>query len=324
MGKRIMRRAALLLISALLLFTGCTSIERMLAPGPSPESAPSDQPKAEKTAGLIGPEKPATLPPFEHEYTREALIKALVQFREYSALAENLQSYLWGDPIFEDRLATLAWLEKGPYEPGRSVTLAVYDEKGMQHAEITRGLLREVPGKGRWWHFSYRSGDIDFICEYFTDLNSVPRQILLKNNASGEKISREPFYTEMLAESAPATGAEAHDGEVHGGEAQTSPGQATTSATPGPPSWFDQLRREEYQSQLNPLYAGMQVLGEEAQLIDGRWIRAVHMRSGTGENALHAWFSPDVRGRLLRIKRSDDHVITEVVDRRGELSSQLQ
>ena len=160
---------------------------------------------------------------------------------------------------------------------------------------------REEPGQGRWWRFSYQSSDIDFSCEYFTDLNAVPRQILLKNNASGEELSREPFYTEMLAESVPAS----------------------DNAPSGPPAWFEQLRREEYQAQLNPLYAGMEILGEEAQLIDGRWIRAVHMRSGSGERALHAWFSPDVRGQLLRIKRSDDHVIAEVVARRSGYEAQL-
>ncbi|MDZ7794461.1 MAG: hypothetical protein U5P10_12455 [Spirochaetia bacterium] len=304
-GKTIRRSAAALLIIATLLFSGCASIERMLAPGPKEEAA--GRPAGEKTAGVLRPEKPDTLPPFENEYTREGFIKALVQFQEYSAMAESLQSYLWGDRIFEDRLATVAWLESGPYQAGRAVTLGVYDEEGMQHAEITRGLVREVPGKGRWWRFNYKSDDTSFTCEYFTDLNSVPRQILLKNNASGEKVSREPFYTEMLADSAPASGNEWESG----------------SPKSGPPAWFDQLRQEEYQAQLNPLYAGMEILGEEAQLIDGRWIRAVHMRSGSGDSSVHAWFSPDVRGRLLRIKRSDDHVIAEVVDRISGYAAQL-
>jgi hypothetical protein len=291
LGKAIGRSAAVLLISAGLLLSGCASFERMIAPGPE-----------EETAGLVRPEKPDTLPPFENEYSREGLIKALVQFQEFSAMAESLQPYLWGDRIFEDRLAAVAWLEAGPYAPGRSVTLAVYNEDGVQYAEIIRGLVQEVPGKGRWWRFSYQSGDTYFTCEYFTDLNAVPRQILLKNNASGERVSREPFYTEMLAESPTASGAEPQS---------------------GPPAWFDQLRREEYQAQLNPLYAGMEILGEEAQLIDGRWIRAVHMRSGSADKALHAWFSPDVPGRLLRIKRSDDHVIAEVVERRSGYKAQL-
>lgn len=306
MGKTIRGSAAALLITAVLLFSGCASIGRMLAPGPEQEAA--GRPDGEKTAGLVRPEKPDTLPPFENEYTREGFVKALVQFQVYSAMAESLQPYLWGDRIFEDRLATVAWLEQGPYEAGRAVTLAVYDEDGMQYAEITRGLVQEVPGKGRWWRFSYKSGDTDFTCEYFSDLNSVPRQILLKNNASGEKVSRDPFYTEMLAESAPASGREGDSGRP----------------ASGPPSWFDQLRREEYQAQLNPLYAGMEIIGEEAQLIDGRWIRAVHMRSGSGDRALHAWFSPDVRGRLLRIKRSDDHVIAEVVAQRSNFTSELR
>ncbi len=297
--------AAALLIGFVLLFGGCASIERMIGPGPDQEAA--GRPDGEKSAGLVRPEKPETLPPFENEYSREGLIKALVQFQEYSAMAESFQPYLWGDRIFEDRLATVAWLEQGPYQTGRAVTLAVYNEDGVQYAEITRGLVQEVPGKGLWWRFSYTSGDTDFSCEYFTDLNSVPRQILLKNNASGEQVSREPFYTEMLAESAPASGDQ----------------PASASPASGPPSWFDELRREEYQAQLNPLYAGMEILGEEAQLIDGRWIRAVHMRSGSGDRALHAWFSPDVRGRLLRIKRSDDHVIAEVVARSSGYGLQL-
>jgi len=305
-GNTIRGSAAALLITAVLLFSGCASIERMIDPGP--EEAAAGRPTGEKTAGVLRPEKPETLPPFENEYTREGLIKALVQFQEFSAMAESFQPYMWGDRIFEDRLATVAWLDTEPYEPGRAVTLAVYDEDGVQYAEITRGLVQEVPGKGRWWRFSYKSGDTDFTCEYFTDLNSVPRQILLKNNASGERVSRDPFYTEMLAESAPASGDQ---------PASDSPGT-------GPPSWFDQLRREEYQAQLNPLYAGMEILGEEAQLIDGRWLRAVHMRSGSGDRALHAWFSPDVRGRLLRIKRSDDHVIAEIVARRSGYEAQLR
>lgn len=292
--------AAALLISLVLLFGGCASIERMIGPGP--EEAEAGRPAGEKTAGLVRPEKPDRLPPFENDYTREGLIKALVQFQVYSAMAASLQPYLWGDRIFEDRLATVAWLEGGPYEPGRAVTLAVYDEDGVQYAEITRGLVQNVPGKGRWWRFRYKSGDTDFTGEYFTDLNAIPRQILLRNNASGEKVSREPFYTEMLADSAPVS----------------------DSPASGPPSWFDQLRREEYQAQLNPLYAGMEILGEEAQLIDGRWIRSVHMRSGSGERALHAWFSPDVRGRVLRIKRSDDHVIAEVLERFDGYDSQLR
>ena len=305
MGKTIRCSAAALLLTAVLLFSGCASIGGMLAPGP--KEAAAGRPAEEKTAGALGPEKPDTLPPFENEYSREGLIKALVQFQEYSAMAESLQSYLWGDRIFEDRLATVAWLKAGPYEAGRAVTLVVYDQEGMQYAEITRGLAQEVPGKGRWWRFSYQSGDTSFTCEYFTDLNSVPRKILLKNNASGEQVSREPFYTEIMAESAPPSGN----------------GQTSGSPKSGPPSWFEQLRREEYKAQLNPLYAGMEILGEEAQLIDGRWIRAVHMRSGSGDSALHAWFSPDVHGRLLRIKRSDDHVIAEVVDRISGYVAQL-
>ena len=307
MGNIIRGGAAALLLAALVLFSGCASIERMLAPGQA--EAGAGRAAGEETAGLVRPEKPERLPAFENEYSREGLIKALVQFQEFTAMAESFQPYLWGDRIFEDRLATVAWLEQGPYEAGRAVTLAVYDEDGVQYAEITRGLVQEVPGKGRWWRFSYQNGDTHFTCEYFTDLNAVPRQILLKNNASGEKISREPFFAEMLAESAPTS----PDGDQPAGGSQVS----------GPPAWFDELRREEYQAQLNPLYAGMEILGEEAQLIDGRWIRAVHMRSGSGERALHAWFSPDVRGRLLRIKRSDDHVIAEVVARRGGFEAQL-
>lgn len=300
MRKTVVRRAAALILTAILLLSGCASVDRMLAPGR--EEAAAEAPADEKTAGLLRPEKPDTLPPFENEYSREGLIKALMQFQEFSAMDESFQPYLWGDRIFEDRLATVAWLEAGPHEPGRAVTLAVYDEDGVRYAEITRGLVQNVPGKGRWWRFSYKSDDTVFSCEYFTDLNSVPRHILLKNNASGEKVSREPFYTEMLAESAPAS----------------------DSPAAGPPEWFEQLRQEQYHSQLNPLYAGMEIIGEEAQLIDGRWIRAVHMRSGSGDRALHAWFSPDVHGRLLRIKRSDDHVIAEVLDRFDGYDSQLR
>ncbi len=332
MNKTVKHSTAAVVIGAVLMLSGCASIEKMRGPEPGPEKQAPAPSEAEKTAGLVRPEKPDTLPSFEHEYTREGLIKALVQFQEYSALAETLQSYLWGDRIFEDHLATIAWLDSGPYDPGRAVRLAVYNEKGERYAEISRGLVEEVPGKGRWWRFSYKSGDTDFTCEYFTDLNAVPRRVLLKNNASGEKISREPFYTEMLAESeSPGSDArQSGSGKASGSKEEpagdTEPGSAGKpgSAASAPPAWFDQLRREEYQAGLNPLYAGMQVLGEEAQLIDGRWIRAVHMRSGSGANALHAWFSPDVRGRLLRIKRSDDHVIAEVVEQSSNFESHFQ
>lgn len=290
-------------ILAVLLFLGsCASIERMMTPQDE-SAAGAGEPRA---AAAVPPEKPERLPRFENQYTREELIKALVQFQEFSALAEALPRYMWGDRVFEDHLATIAWLESGPYEQGRGVTLSIYDEQGAQHAQLTRGLSEVIPGRGRWWTFSYSSEEADFTCEYISDLNGVPRKILLKNNASGETTAREPFFTEFL-------------GPEEGSELGPENGESETGSS-SVPGWFDQLRREEYQDTLNPMYAGMQILGEEAVLIQGRWLRAVHMRSG----ALNAWFSPDVPGKLLRIQRSDDHVIAELTERHTGYERKLQ
>lgn len=297
-AKTPVRAAGFVGILAVLLFLGsCASIERMMAPH-GESAAGAEEPRA---AAAVPPEKPERLPRFENQYTREELIKALVQFQELSALADALPRYMWGDRVFEDHLATIAWLESGPYQQGKGVTLRIYDERGAEHAQLTRGLSKVIPGRGRWWTFTYSSEKADFTCEYFTDLNGVPRKILLKNNASGETTNREPFFTEIL-----------------GPEESPQPGSSRV------PGWFEQLRQEEYQDTLSPLYAGMQILGEEAVLIQGRWLRAVHMRSGSGSGALHAWLSPDVRGKLLRIQRSDDHIIAELAERHTGYERTLQ
>src|SRR6056297_294588 len=193
--KTLVRLAGAVVVLAVLLFLGsCASIERMMAPQGEP-AAGVEEPQA---AAAVPPAKPERLPRFENEYTREELVKAMVQFQEFSALAEALPRYMWGDRVFEDHLASIAWLESGPYQQGRGVTLRVYDERGTEHAQLTRGLSEVIPGRGRWWTFTYSSEKTDFTCEYFTDLNGVPRKILLKNNASGETTAREPFFTEFL------------------------------------------------------------------------------------------------------------------------------
>ncbi len=294
-SKTLFKISAVAAILAVLLFLGsCASIERMMAP-PGESAAGAEEPQA---AAAVPPEKPERLPRFENDYTREELVKALVQFQEFSSLADTLPRYMWGDRVFEDHLASIAWLESGPYEQGKGVTLRIYDEQGTEHAQLTRGLSEEIPGKGRWWTFTYSSEEADFTCEYLSDLNGVPRRILLKNNASGETTAREPFFTEFLG----------------------TEDERTETGSSSVPGWFDQLRQEEYQDTLNPMYAGMQILGEEAISIQGRWMRAVHMRNG----ALNAWFSPDVPGKLLRIQRSDDHIIAELIERRTGYERKLQ
>jgi len=305
--KTLVRLAGAVVVLAVLLFLGsCASIERMMAPQGEP-AAGVEEPRA---AAAVPPEKPERLPRFENQYTREELIKALVQFQEFSALADTLPRYMWGDRVFEDHLATIAWLENGPYKQGVGVTLRIYDQDGAEHARLTRGLSEGIPGRGRWWTFTYSGEKADFTCEYLSGLNGVPRKILLKNNASGETMARDPFFMEILG---PEEGPQL---DPEGKSVETGSSQA--------PDWFDQLRREEYQASLTPVYAGMQILGEEAVLIQGKWLRAVHLRSGSGSGALHAWLSPDVPGKLLRIQRSDDHIIAELTERHTDYERTLQ
>lgn len=279
----------------------CSSLRGLYTPG---EDAAREAP-AEELA-MAGPEEAEVkpeLPPFRNEYRREDFIRALVQLDEIRESGEYFDQYMWGDQLFEDSLASITWLAGDPLQPGRGVEMVVYDDFGGEYLRVRRGWVREGDRSGQagqpdlWWKMVWKkAGGKEFICETLVDEAGVPQLLRVKDLDSGETMKRPTFYTMMLEDGS---------SEASGGNAEAGTGGG---------NWFRNIREDEYRAGITPLYAGMEIVGEEAVMIGGRWVRAVRMESApvVQGQVLEAWFSPDVSGRLLRIALRDGRTIVEV------------
>lgn len=290
---------AIVLLSATVgLFTGCAGLEGMFRGGGTADSGAGRS--GEKIAASAEEERGPKLPPFTHGYSRQDMLRALVQLNELRESADYIRDYFYGDVIFEDYLASIIWLETEPYFAGQGVTLAFYDDEGNPYHRITRGWA-----EGSVWKMDHEMSDASFACEVRTDADRIPREVRVRNLKSGEIIRRDTFYTDMVGKT-----------EVkEGGTAQNA--QAA--------QWFESLRREEYQSKISSVYAAMDVVGEESVLIAGSWVRAVKMSSSPepSRDTLVGWFSPDISGKVLKISRGDGSLIAQVVAFQKSLPAEL-
>ncbi|HDQ14697.1 MAG TPA: hypothetical protein ENN41_07780, partial [Sediminispirochaeta sp.] len=239
----------LLSVLTLILLAGCL--------GAPPRDKPRDEASRSRMAMAAPPEEAPTLPPISYEYRREDLLRALIRLNKVRESTEYFSQYLWGDQRFEDLLASVTWLSDEPFHPGRAVLIAFYDEEGREYQRIKTGWIEFDRSRGGVFLLEHRSTEQHFRCEVRVDAGRVPREIFLKNLRSGEKISKQSFFVDLLEE-------------------ERSASQET---------WFDQVRREEYQSSISPIYASLEIVGEETIRVADRWIRAVRMsnRHGDGE-----------------------------------------
>lgn len=295
---------------AVMILGSCSSLRGLYAPG---EDAARKENVAELAmAGPEEAEEKPELPPFRNDYNREDFIRALVQLDVIRESGEYFDQYMWGDQLFEDSLASITWLAGDPLLVGRGVELVVYDDLGGEYLRVRRGWIREGIRNGSgaqaerggraaqpdlWWKMIWRKpGEREFVCETLVDEAGVPQLLRVKDLASGETMKRPTFYTTML----------------EGGNSESSGGIA--EAGDGGGNWFRNIREDEYRAGITPLYAGMEIVGEEVVMVGGRWVRAVRMESAPVPegSVLEAWFSPDVSGRLLRIALRDGRTIAEV------------
>lgn len=277
----------------LVLFSGCTTLDRFFA-------EPEEERRRSAAGASAAPEKKPELPALEYEYSREEFIKALVQLDEMRESAEFVQQFMWGDEVFEDSIASITWLSTPPVLEGTGATLVFYDEEGWEYRRISHGWVDMDPRSGSWWKMSQHSQDLQFSCEVRLNADGIPQEVFLLNEASGERIQRRTFYSQMEIS---ASG-------------DSSPAQpASLAEEKADMSWFERIRREEYQAAVTPLYAGLEIEGEETLWAAGRWFRAVKMSSAPGPDGrqLEAWFSPHVPGKVLRIALNEDRVIAELI-----------
>jgi len=288
------------------LFTGCTGLGGMFRSGGTADSGTGGS--GDNVAASIEAERGPKLPPFTHGYSRQEMLRALVQLNELRESVDYIRDYFYGDVLFEDYLASIIWLETEPYFAGQGVTLAFYDDDGNPYHRITRGWAEGFSGDdggGYIWKMDHETFDLSFDCEVRTDADRIPREVRVKNLKSGETIRRDTFYADMVGKT-----------EVkEGGTAQND--QAA--------QWFESLRREEYQSKISSVYAAMDIVGEESVLIAGRWVRAVKMSSSPepSRDTLVGWFSPDISGKVLKISRGDGSLIAQVVTFQKSLPAEI-
>ncbi|MGC9311892.1 MAG: hypothetical protein ACP5IA_04295 [Sediminispirochaetaceae bacterium] len=303
MVKNLLAAAALAVFAAMVL-GGCAGLAEML-PGRGGADARGGA-DDEVAAGSAVPGKRPKLPPFTHGYGREEMVRALVQLNDLRESVDHVSEYLWGDLVFEDYLSSIIWLESEPYLPGQGVTLAFYDEEGNPYHRIRRGWAAGS-GEDRYiWKMEHEAPDGQFICEVRTGPEGIPQEVRVKNIESGEIIRRPTFYAQMQPD-------------------QPEAANMTEQSYDQTVAWFEKIRREEYQSKITAAYAAMDIVGEEAVLIAGRWVRAVKMSSGSEENreTLVGWFSPDISGKVLKITRGDGSLIAQVVDFEPRLQAEL-
>ena len=266
----------------LVLASGCAGLRGVIGTGD--EAVESEAASELAMVGRVEEEEKPELPPFRNQYIREDFIRALVQLDEIRESTEYFDQYMWGDQLFEDSLASITWLAGEPVSPGQGVLLVMYDDRGGEYLRIKKGWIEDQPGGDGWWKMEVKSRGENFACEVKVDAKGVPQMIRVKDLDSGEKLERTTFYAQMP--------------EGEGGDGE----------------WFQNIRREEYLAGITPLYAGMEITGEEVIMAGGRWLRAVRMESAPVPNGavLEAWFSPDVSGKVLRIALREGRVIAEL------------
>ena len=299
--------AAVLALFAVLMLGGCAGLAEMLpGRGGAGIRGGSDD---EIAAGSAAPGKRPELPPFTHSYSREEMVRALVQLNDLRESVDHVSEYLWGDLVFEDYLSSIIWLESEPYLTGQGVALAFYDEEGNPYHRILRGWAAGGGEEYPIWKMVHDAPDAQFICEVRTGPERIPQEVRVKNLKSGETIRRPTFYAQMQPDQPDQT------------EAADMTGQSYEQTV----AWFEKIRREEYQSKISAAYAAMDIVGEEAVRIAGRWVRAVRMSSGPEENreTLVGWFSPDISGKVLKITRGDGSLIAQVVGFEPQLNAEL-
>jgi len=334
---KIIRRVQIFITAVLVagaaagLLGGCASLERFLPERFGSGGADAEGADVSGVSGRSG--KQAKVPPFENSYTRDDCVRALVQLNDLRESAGHFSDYIWGDVLFEDYLASIIWLEKEPLDAGTGVSLSFYDEQGRTYHTITRGWAAVDAGGNSVWKMDHTLPDLQFICEVLTGPDRIPRTVFVKNMKTGETIKRDSFYMDMLAGSVPGPqpAMDTRSGTVRSADAGTQPDYAsqqqadTLETSGGAGSWFEQIRQQEYESKITTVYAAMDILGEEAIRVAGRWVRSVKLSSGPESNrdTLVAWFSPDVSGKVLRVALGDGRILAEVVEFNNNLKTSL-
>jgi len=294
MGAHVLRRVLKTAIAGLvllILFSGCAGFTSTFRGGTGIEGAAGTS--GDRLAGSEAARRVEKLPPFQNDYSRDGFIRSLVQLGVLRESSDHFSAYIWGDVVFEDYLATIIWLEEKPVFSGRGVEMTFYDESGYPYHRLTRGWV-SIPGRsGSVWKMSHAAGELDFTCEVISTEEGVPGTIYVQGTGSGGTIKRNAFYSEML---------EQQDKD-----------------------WFSEIREAEYEARRTRVYEAMDVDGEEAVLIAGRWMRAVKMSSSPNmsRDTLVGWFSPDVSGRVLKLARGDGSLIAELTAFRESYETEL-
>ncbi|MFP4180472.1 MAG: hypothetical protein ACLFSA_10500 [Spirochaetaceae bacterium] len=209
---------------------------------------------------------------------------ALMQLTLQMKAVSEFEDYSRGAPGFEESLALLFLLDRGPVPEEDGVLRAVYKETGEVYHEYTRAVV-DAEENYRLWRFVHTVEGESLSYEVFVDDNRIPREVRYEDPETGEKTQRPTRFDKALS------------------QAEDSSTRAEVLRS------LERQKREEMRAGLPAYYRELEIGGEETIEQADRTLEAVHLSRKLGEDFggdLHVWYSRDVPGRIIRVRIGED------------------
>ncbi len=242
---------------------------------------------------------------FHNSYSEKDLLKALIQYNHLAMYGDYFSSYVnTGNPAFEEFLLFYFGIESGTYKPGEGTVFTAYDNSGEVRERITRIFLGTASKDSRtaerskegWWRIEQERGDERFVYEVLVDAFSAPREVRFVLPMFGQVYCRKTLFG-ISIEEAPESRSDAEIAAV-----------------------LEEERENKLRENTDRLGLDVENVTKGFIEIGGEQVYSVRF-SGTVNNGaipVEIWFSPDLPGRLLRMRGKGQLMfeVTKVLDDR--------